>query len=391
MENIESSAISTSFESQVPNICFVHMDYVVDGKSDFATHVPIRTKELFANKMNLHLVYAGYIDEQKMKDVGIVCHQIKSPWAKVPIIAGLLLFIKLINVSRKYQITAFENIWSFRKMPILLMVARISKSKCVARIPGIVGIYKSSDNFIKRFLKVVYRFYEKSTLNLCDCVHVLSESLQKEYLSRGVLLSKMHTISQGVNTHKFAYNPKLADGDKFKLLIVSRIEPIKSIDTVIYALSSLIDNGRNNVELTIVGTGTDYTRLAQKIHELKIDKYVHFYGYINNFDIYKVYQNHDVLLLTSKMEGLPNVVLEAQASGIPVIGTKVGEMTSLLKNDRGVLVNPNDIKGVSNAITLLMDNDDLYKNIKLNSRKFVVKNHSYNQLEGLYLKMYTAV
>ena len=277
---------------KVPNVCFVHMDIIESDKSDFATHVPIRTRELFTNKMNLHLVYAGNIDEQKMKDVGIVCHQIKSSWAKVPIVAGLLLFIKLVSVGREYQITAFENIWSFRKMPILLLAARISKSKCIARIPGVVGIYKSSDSFIKRFLKTVYRFYEKHTLNLCDCVHVLSKSLQKEYLSRGVLLSKMHVISQGVNTHKFAYNPKLADGDKFKLLIVSRLEPIKSIDTVIYALSALVDNGCNNVELTIVGTGADYIRLVQKIYELKIDKYIHFYGYIHNFDVYKIYQNY---------------------------------------------------------------------------------------------------
>jgi glycosyltransferase involved in cell wall biosynthesis len=100
-----------------------------------------------------------------------------------------------------------------------------------------------------------------------------------------------------------------------------------------------------------------------------------------------LYASCDLLVLPSYSEGLPNVVMEAMACGLPVVATRVGENPELLKDCRGFLVSPKDPKILEKSIKELLTNQALRKKVIYNARKYIEKEHSYSIIKKKYIEM----
>lgn len=86
----------------------------------------------------------------------------------------------------------------------------------------------------------------------------------------------------------------------------------------------------------------------------------------------------DIFVLPSLSEGTANVVVEAGASGLPVIATEVGEIPQIIsKGETGLLVRPKDVDGLAKAINELLDNPELTAKMGRAGRERIMKNYSW--------------
>jgi glycosyltransferase involved in cell wall biosynthesis len=76
-------------------------------------------------------------------------------------------------------------------------------------------------------------------------------------------------------------------------------------------------------------------------------------------DALAIYAGCDIFVLPSRSEGRPNALLEAMASGLPSVATKLPGVEEVLTSESGILVHPEDAKGLASAICTLADNPDL--------------------------------
>jgi glycosyltransferase involved in cell wall biosynthesis len=119
------------------------------------------------------------------------------------------------------------------------------------------------------------------------------------------------------------------DGDRV-LLFVGRLEQVKQVDRIIDALP-LLDNSNGSVHLYIVGSGSERQFLTRRARERGVDGRCTFLDRITHGEMPDIYNAADLLILSSKREGTPMVVLEALACGTPVLASSVGGVPALIE------------------------------------------------------------
>jgi glycosyltransferase involved in cell wall biosynthesis len=141
-------------------------------------------------------------------------------------------------------------------------------------------------------------------------------------------------------------------GSTWLWLSVGRLEPQKANEVAMKALARLRKEGKD-VHLAIAGSGSQEGELLALRSALDLDDSVSFLG--NRKDIGELMAASDGLVLASRWEGLPNVVLEACLAGLPVVATSVGGVTEIIENDRtGVVVVPDDEEALADGMRRLM-------------------------------------
>ncbi len=167
-----------------------------------------------------------------------------------------------------------------------------------------------------------------------------------------------HCLMQGLDTQKLSYIPngidiadyqntgqresmrsQLGVGAGCHLIgLVGRLSAEKSVDRALHTIARLTAM-RHDVKLLLVGDGPERESLVTLADDLKISDRVIFAGWQKDARPY--YQAMDLLLLSSLTEGMPNVVLEAMAMGVPVAATDVGDVNYLLDDGRcGLVLSP---------------------------------------------------
>src|SRR5262249_40651191 len=157
---------------------------------------------------------------------------------------------------------------------------------------------------------------------------------------------KITVIPNGVDTRKFFPYPKEQARstlglpyDKRIILSVGGLIPRKGFDLLVKALKMLSTQlHQHDLYLVIVGEGESRPELEQLIAELDLDAQVRLVGSVSHQELYLWYSAADLFCLASSREGWPNVVLEALASGTPVVATDVWGVPEIICSDRlGIL------------------------------------------------------
>jgi glycosyltransferase involved in cell wall biosynthesis len=130
--------------------------------------------------------------------------------------------------------------------------------------------------------------------------------------------------------------------------VIGRLSREKGVDVFLHACSDLASRGRE-FRAIIVGDGPEETSLRRLTARLGIERHVRFAGRIDS--VAQVYSQLDLVVLPSRSEGLPNVLLEAMAAGRPVIATAVGAVPDVLREPgAGVTVQPGDPRALADAM-----------------------------------------
>jgi glycosyltransferase involved in cell wall biosynthesis len=134
------------------------------------------------------------------------------------------------------------------------------------------------------------------------------------------------------------------------LVVTRNLEPIYDVDTALHTLRRLLP-GLPDAWLSIAGDGDQRARLGQLADELGLAERVRFTGQLAREEIALLYASADVMLNTSRVDNLPGSVLEALASGVPVVTTDVGGIPYLVRNgETALLVPPGDPDAMAAAV-----------------------------------------
>ena len=180
--------------------------------------------------------------------------------------------------------------------------------------------------------------------------------------------------------------------DQFVIGWLGRMTSIKRVQDVIASFAAL---RRRGVEATLclVGDGPDREPAERLAHELGVMRDVLFVGYQR--DVAPYYEFLDTLVLTSANEGTPVVAIEALAAGKPVVSTRVGGVPDVVEDgEDGLLVEPQDVEGLADALERLAADRDLRARFGEHGRKRVVPRYRVERLvddtDALYRELLTA-
>jgi glycosyltransferase involved in cell wall biosynthesis len=163
----------------------------------------------------------------------------------------------------------------------------------------------------------------------------------------------MHIVHCGVNPAQF--NAVQHAGQGKRLLFVGRLANVKGVPVLLKALSA-ISKDRPELTLSIAGDGPDRAGLEAQAKQLGIAQNVKFLGYQSQSQVRELLQQTDVFVLPSFAEGVPVVLMEAMAAGVPVVTTRIAGVPELVDDGvSGILTPPGDEVALGSAIATLLD------------------------------------
>lgn len=160
-----------------------------------------------------------------------------------------------------------------------------------------------------------------------------------------------------------------APGDKVKMVVVAQLIERKGLQHLLEALALLDDPLRKKVAVEIYGTGPFAAPLKDQAATAGLAEHVAFRGLASHEDLPGLLRGAEAFVLPSLQEGLPLALLEAMASGLAIVATRVGGMASVLADGRNaLLVEPADAQGLAGAITRLVSDPSLRARLRQAAR-----------------------
>lgn len=161
-----------------------------------------------------------------------------------------------------------------------------------------------------------------------------------------------------------------------RLLYAGRLASEKGLPVLFQALTELAAQGRA-WQLTVLGDGPERARLEQMARELGLAERVRFEGYVSQAGVADHLREADVFVLPSLAEGVPVSLMEAMASGVPVVATRVGGVAELVEDgESGLLVPPSDAPALQAALLRYLDDAALRRRIARAGRLLVEQRFS---------------
>lgn len=206
----------------------------------------------------------------------------------------------------------------------------------------------------------------------------------------------------GVPADRLLFLPNVVDTGEFhavdrsphnplQIVTVGRLVPQKRVDRFIDVIGKLRSRSHAAVKGVVVGDGPLRNALQQ--HALAAgltDREIEFRGVRTNMR--EVYDEADIVVLTSDWEGTPNALMEAMASGLPVVSTNVGGVDDLIEDGKtGRLVARDDVDGMVHAVAELAGNAALRRSLGREARRYVAARHSPQELLTDLSELYRTV
>jgi glycosyltransferase involved in cell wall biosynthesis len=231
----------------------------------------------------------------------------------------------------------------------------------------------------KLFFKLISKIIWRNASSLTALSHNLYALAKKTYSKKNIQI-----IHNGINLNEFKSENVLTE---FCILFVGRLIKRKGVIFLLKAFKEICAE-YSNCTLAIVGEGPEKINLIKYCNRFQIQTNVKFLGTINHNAIVKIYQKAKIFVLPSLNEAQSNVILEAMATGLPIITTNTG--AAELMDGNGFIVEKGNYRQIKGAIIRYMENTELMKRHGQKSRKIAQK-MSWKNTAQKYLKIYNAI
>lgn len=203
--------------------------------------------------------------------------------------------------------------------------------------------------------------------------------------AEGLRASSIRTIWNGIDLEKFACAEKRGRGAVF----VGRLTPEKSVGTLLHATQLALRQDRD-FTLRIAGAGVCDAELKALANELGLAQHVEFVG--ETREVPALLRSAEMFVLPSRTEGLSLAILEAMASGLPVIATNVGgNPEAVVDGHTGMLVPPGDAQALAAAMLRVRGDTQLAQQMSTAARRRVETHFSVKSMVAKYEALYEEV
>jgi glycosyltransferase involved in cell wall biosynthesis len=246
--------------------------------------------------------------------------------------------------------------------------------------------------------KPAYREATREMLAAVKLVLVRSESLRRAVAELGCDETKIAVQRTGIPLEEFPFRERsFPQNGEWRLVQAGRLIEKKGLPVTLSAFAVFLDR-YPNATLTIAGEGPFLNELQKLTRELKIEERVSFTGFVSQEQLREIYYRSHIFLHPSQIgrdgnqEGVPNSMLEAMASGLPVFATEHGGIPEAIENAvTGVLVPEQDHEALSRALLSATQDPIFLSRIARSAAEVVGKNFDLRtqaqRLDDIYLQI----
>lgn len=250
---------------------------------------------------------------------------------------------------------------------------------------------------IKRPVNVAVRHYLNSFLKDAEYATMPTELAIEELIPKNRKRFKVpvEALSNGVDLSAFKPGKVSEEISKkyhleknpHRVLYIGRVDPEKSIDIVIKAFKQVLEE-IPDAEFVLIGDGADKARLEKLTKHLKIGDSVRFLGRILPPDLYELYRTGSVFATASETETQGIVLIEAAATGLPLVAVDAGAIKEICKNGKnGYLCQPEDVDGIAKSLIKILSNPKKQQEMGVASLE-IAKSHDLNNTLKRFEEIY---
>ena len=245
--------------------------------------------------------------------------------------------------------------------------------------------------------KPVYRRATEEMLSLVKRVLVRSDSLRQAVIDLGCAPEKIEIQRTGIPVGEFPFRQRSIPGNgQWRLLQAGRLIGKKGLKTTLRAFAKFRKEFPA-ARLTIAGEGPQLAELQSLARELHLAKAIDFAGFVSQEKLRELFYNAHIFLHPSEtgrdgnQEGVPNSMLEAMASGLPVFATRHGGIPEAVENNvSGILVNERDHGALADGLIEILKSPDRLRTMGCLASESVARNFNQTEqarrLEEIYLR-----
>lgn len=213
---------------------------------------------------------------------------------------------------------------------------------------------------------------------------VISKAAKDNLLALGTSDQRIRLIQNGVDLDHFQPAP-LRNSDIFRILFAARLDPVKR-PLLLVDIAREMDRRRpaTAFRFVIAGDGPEQNALRKKIRAARVEHLFEMHGHVE--DLAPLLAQSDVLLVTSRNEGVPLTILEAFATGRPVVASRAGAIEELLDKSTGVLVDQHsgETADFAEALLALMNDAHRRHDLGVEARRRAERNYDRRHSLELY-------
>ncbi|MCD6171969.1 MAG: glycosyltransferase family 4 protein [Thermoplasmata archaeon] len=362
-------------------------EWIEDYAGGVARHVRELANHLYKNGIDVSIITNNpeyIINDKKI----FIVDGIREPFFKVNISPNLSRELK--NRIRNFDLIHAHHAFS------RLSLASISGASKL-NIPSVLTTHTLSFfpdyEYFWQFLSYIYPRY-RITISKTDRIIAVSNAAKKfiSYFANKEAI----VIPNGVDIKKFRpYNKKYArrkigiEHDFPMILYIGRLVPRKGIDVLIFSMKKVVKKYPNAI-LFIAGKGKILPILKAMANLAGVEKNIKFLGYVDDKILPYLYSAADVFVLPSITgESFGIVLLEAMASGTPIVATKVGGIVEIIENEKnGIIVESGNTKETAKAILKILEDDRIRKNFSKKGRKMAEDRYSWDKIVKKTINVY---
>ncbi|MCP6718280.1 MAG: glycosyltransferase family 4 protein [Patescibacteria group bacterium] len=287
------------------------------------------------------------------------------------------IFFKSLSVMKKEKINIIHSqgflsgflgylLFKLTNTPYIVTVQRLEQSESFLRklVYNNAKVCIAASNKIKEYFQQI------------ECKNI-------EVIPNGIDLRRFQNLNREKNRKELGLN------GEFAVISVARLQKVKGLRYLIKAIEILNNKFQvPNIRLIIIGDGTERENLKSLVEKLKIGGKVRFLGQVGNEKVLEYLSAADCFVLPSLKEGFGIVILEAMASKLSVVATKVGGILDIVENEKtGLLVQSKNSEEIANKIFEIYKKpelaEELTKNAFVNLYKYNWSNIA-NQVYEVY-------
>lgn len=291
-----------------------------------------------------------------------------------------------------------------KRLKISILICHGYKAGLVGRLAarslGIPAVAVSRGWTGESFRVRVFEWFDRLNLRCMDHVVCVSWAQAEKLRQAGVSGHRITVIHNAVRVERFSaprdpmWRQKLLSlfptPPTYVIGAAGRLSPEKGFDILIEACRCLASDDRQDFGMILFGDGPLRERLQVQIDTAGLSDRVVLAGFTNSLDHYM--RHFDVFVQSSHTEGLPNVLLEAAAAGIPVVATDVGGTRELVLDDQtGILIPPGSSVILADSIRTLLDDDSRRAKIGAAASAYVIRDFSFERQAQDYRKLFAVL